>query len=198
MVGYSYTWEKSRGSQNFVAEKLDRALASTSWHNLFTNADVHNEEALWSDHSAICLQLGNPKAPYIPKFRFENAWLREGECRQVVVRSWGRHHGEFILCKIFACGEELQTWGRNQRILFKKKIRLCHNRIQWLKLQAGNSSATQILGARKELGVLLAQQEDYWKPRAKQLWLKGGDTNTIFSQLCLIQEKEKLCKCVEK
>ena len=73
MVGYPYTWEKLRGSQNFVEEKLDRTLASTSWHNLFANAYVQNEKASSSDHLAIYLQLGNPKALYRPKFRFENA-----------------------------------------------------------------------------------------------------------------------------
>ena len=91
MVGYSYTWKKSKEVQIFVEEKLDKVLASSAWHSAFANAYVQNEETTSSDHSTICLKLGNPKAPYSPKFRFENAWIREEECRYVIARSWERH-----------------------------------------------------------------------------------------------------------
>lgn len=35
LMGGSFTWEKSRGSKDWVRERLDRAFASTSWWQLF-------------------------------------------------------------------------------------------------------------------------------------------------------------------
>ena len=154
-MGYSYTWEKSRGSQIFVEENLDRALALSTWHSAFANAYVQNEEATSSDHSAICLQLGNSKAPYSPRFRFENAWIREEECRNVITKCWKRHRGGDILNQIYACGGDLQTWGRNQLNLFKKKVQACHKRIWSLKSHTGETTARQMLEARKELRCYL-------------------------------------------
>ena len=52
MVGYSYTWEKSREFQIFVEEKLDKALASSAWHSAFANAYVQNETTS-SDHYTV-------------------------------------------------------------------------------------------------------------------------------------------------
>ena len=39
--------------------------------------------------------------------------------------------------------------------------------------------------------MLLAQQEDYWKQRAKQFWPKGGDTNTKFFHNYALSRKRK-------
>ena len=46
--------------------------------------------------------------------------------------------------------------------------------------------------ARKELNSLLGQQETYWKQRAKQHWMKAGDSNTKFFHTLLLESKKKL------
>ena len=35
MVRHQFTWERSRGSPNWVEEKLDKGLANGNWHELF-------------------------------------------------------------------------------------------------------------------------------------------------------------------
>ena len=84
----------------------------------------------------------------------------------VVTSNWDRTRGEGILDQITACGVDLQAWGKNQSDEFpkkKKKIQACHNHIQSLKQQSEVSTNRQVLEARKELGKLLAEREDYWK-----------------------------------
>ena len=85
MSGYQFTWERSRGSEDWVEERLNRALASNSWHHLFPKAKVSSLEASCSDHLPIFLDL-NPvvNSPRIKKFRFENTWLREADCIEIV------------------------------------------------------------------------------------------------------------------
>ena len=48
------------GTQRWVEEKLDRALANLRWNQLFLDACVLNEDMATSDHSAdILLVLGD-------------------------------------------------------------------------------------------------------------------------------------------
>ena len=122
MVGHQFTWEKSRGSPSFVEEKLDRAFADSGWFGVFAYAYVLNEDAASFDHSAIGLYLGSPKTPYSTRFRFENAWLRDDACKQAVGSSWDKNRNKDISCQISAWGEDLQSWGRKQRHLFRKQI----------------------------------------------------------------------------
>ncbi|GAU24827.1 hypothetical protein TSUD_157400 [Trifolium subterraneum] len=61
--GHLFTWIKTRGTPHVIEEKLDRAMASTSWFHLFPQIN----------HS----------------FRFENSWLKEPDLEDVVVEGWG-------------------------------------------------------------------------------------------------------------
>lgn len=88
-VGEKYTWEKSRGKDNWVHERLDRGLANQEWCQLFPSAEVRVLEVATSDHLPLFLQLN--KQVYQQKgkrFRFENTWLREKDCLRIVKDGW--------------------------------------------------------------------------------------------------------------
>lgn len=89
MVGHAFTWEKGRGSDHWVEERLDRAVATTDWCSMFNDASVRNILTLTSDHSAIFL---NPDKQLVRRggrrFKFESAWLVDENCKQVVEHSW--------------------------------------------------------------------------------------------------------------
>lgn len=53
MEGYQFTWERARGSENWVEERLDRVLATESWIRRFKEAWVWCLEASTSDHLLI-------------------------------------------------------------------------------------------------------------------------------------------------
>jgi exonuclease III len=46
MEGYPFTWFKSLGTVRAVEEKLDRALATESWHNYYPNAILRSQSYL--------------------------------------------------------------------------------------------------------------------------------------------------------
>ena len=42
LLGSQYTWERGRGTDRWVKERLDRAFGTDGWMNQFPNAKLHN------------------------------------------------------------------------------------------------------------------------------------------------------------
>ena len=53
LVGYQYTWERGKGTPDWIEERLDRALTTAPWLTLFPMAKLYNLEGTSSDHSPI-------------------------------------------------------------------------------------------------------------------------------------------------
>ncbi|KAK6147269.1 hypothetical protein DH2020_018181 [Rehmannia glutinosa] len=181
MIGYPFTWEIGRGTVNWVEERLDRCLATQSWYNLFPNCKVWNLEASMSDHSPIFLELGLQfRIKRVKRFRFENSWLREGECRNIVSNGWNKGVTESLQGKIATCGEELFKWGEMLKNSFNQRIKEARRRMNLFRSGRDEYSIGEFKKAQREYNLLLAQREDFWKQRAKLFWLKGGDANTRY------------------
>lgn len=111
-VGEKFTWEKLRGQHNWIQERLDRCLANQTWQQMFPEVEVQVIEVATSDHLPLYLNLN--KQVYAPRqkyFRFENIWLREQDCRNVVRNGWDLGPDLDIMGKIKLCGIKLEEWG---------------------------------------------------------------------------------------
>lgn len=76
--GYPFTWERGGGSVQMIEARLDRAMVSMSWRDCFPDAELHNLGFSSSDHGPLYLSLDvSNSSVSLPKFRFENAWLKE-------------------------------------------------------------------------------------------------------------------------
>ncbi|XP_074356659.1 uncharacterized protein LOC141696414 [Apium graveolens] len=87
--GECFTWERCRGTDLWIQERLDRGLATRYWMNLFPNAVVMVLDVSTSEHLPLFLDLG--KKVYVPKvkhFRFENVRIREKDCFDVINNCW--------------------------------------------------------------------------------------------------------------
>lgn len=85
LQGYPYTWERGHVTDKWVEIRLDRALVSTSWSEIFKDVRLVNLNSSTSDHCPILLEpITVTNVPRIRKLKFENAWLREPDCRQIV------------------------------------------------------------------------------------------------------------------
>lgn len=82
MQRYSFTWERGKGTDQALEQRLDRALVSTSWLNIFEQPIQSNQVAPISDHSPILLQK-----TVMTRFRFENKWCHEPELLRVMRKS---------------------------------------------------------------------------------------------------------------
>lgn len=179
--GHQFTWEKSRGTPNWVEEKLDRILVSDGWLDVFGEAKATSLEASQSDHIPIILW----PVPSIftrpgKKFKFENLWLREEQCREVVLFSWRNSIGLNILDRINHCGEAVGKWGNDYARKFQSRIKDSKLRMGLFRNRHDPHGLRGFIEAQKEYLYLLEQQNSYWKQRAKEFWLQGGDTNSRF------------------
>ena len=60
MSGYQFTWEKSRGTPDLIEERLDRAMVTQPWLEIFPRTIVYSLEAAESDHLPIYLDTRHP------------------------------------------------------------------------------------------------------------------------------------------
>lgn len=111
-VGEKYTWERCRGSNNWVQERLDRGLATKDWMDFFPATEVRVLEVSSSDHLPLFIYLN--RQIYIHRerrFRFENAWIKESDCRNIVQECWGMRIEPNIMEKMVRVCAKLEEWG---------------------------------------------------------------------------------------
>lgn len=78
LADYQFTWSKSKGKETEVDERIDRALVSASWLDLFPSAKLRSVFAPISDHSFLILNPIEQRYFHHQRpFKFENSWLDE-------------------------------------------------------------------------------------------------------------------------
>lgn len=163
------TYDNGRDSDENVQCRLDKALATTSWLNVFPDTHLWNLDRGWSDHAPIKLtrwrkttNLALVKKP----FRFEQIWVKEEECEEVIIGAW--LSGSNFETKLEGCVASLKKWsGEKFGLIFwelKKKRKK-------LKRLNGNSLSTaQIESMRvllREIEELVKHEEMYWQQRSR-------------------------------
>ncbi|XP_019189996.1 PREDICTED: uncharacterized protein LOC109184450 [Ipomoea nil] len=112
MLGGRFTWERGRGTDSWVEERLDRAVATVEWAELFEEAIVRCLLTLSSDHCAIYVDVETmPRRAAVRTFKFESAWLLEERCAKVVDEAWRQSIGLHFQERIQLCGQRLWRWG---------------------------------------------------------------------------------------
>lgn len=193
IIGHQFTWERGRNTDHWVEIRLDRVLINTKWSNLYQNAKVYNLEGSPSDHSPLLLVpevllKGNNKK----QFRFENAWLTEPVCFQIIKDCWEEDNSSHVVTKVKKCAESLEVWGREITNCFGKRINECKLRMRMVRNKRDPESIIEFDSARKQLHLILDQKEIFWRQRSKKLWLQSGDKNTkYFHASCNRRKRNK-------
>ena len=184
-VGSKYTGCRGHGDNNIIWERLDRAIATVEWIEMFPVTKVRHLEYGSSNHKPILiLPKGIPKRRRKP-WRFEQMSLGDPRCKEVVVLAWERSvSGSPIVQvegKIKECQANLKQWsclhfGNITRALKAKKKQL--RRAEEEAIRRGSMDRVHRL--KWEINGLLIKEEKMWKQRSKALWLHEGDQNTRF------------------
>lgn len=124
----------------------------------------------------------NPKVPSSrPKrFRFENVWLREADCCDVVRDNWFSLTSSSIQQKNMICGSALMEWGDHLARDFRKRMLEYRKQLAILRGRRDYEGVAEFTEARNRYNELLHSHEVFWKQQAKSIWLKEGDKNTHF------------------
>jgi hypothetical protein len=91
--GPRFTWSNRQEGSDLVQVRLDRAVANGAFTDMFSGYSVENVITTSSDHLAISINLSrledeNKHVPVQQSFRFEAAWLRAPDYREVMEKAW--------------------------------------------------------------------------------------------------------------
>ncbi|XP_060969966.1 uncharacterized protein LOC115713752 [Cannabis sativa] len=156
IVGHQFTWEKS-------------------------HAKLINLEVSSSNHCPILLDVAVKNIVSVKcKFHFENCWLREPLCFQVVKECWDESQLAGIQEKIQRCEEILSDRGKDYSKNFASRIKHWKNEVKRWKNGRDLDVIAKYKEAEEKLFEVLTQKEVFWRQRSKQLWLQKGDKNSKF------------------
>ncbi|XP_019150233.1 PREDICTED: uncharacterized protein LOC109147050 [Ipomoea nil] len=181
MIGYPFTWERGKGTPDWVEERLDRAVGDAAWLGIHDRARLYNIHTLMSDHTALFLDINGTVTTRRPRsFRFENAWLGDEGCRGVVEERWLSTQGLGLQERLWTCGQGLKKWGGDHFHKFGSRIDTIRREMNALRGCMDPESLGKFRQLDEQLCSILSQEETFWKQRAKQHWLQGADRNTKF------------------
>lgn len=103
-----------------------------------------------SDHSAILLvPLVYNKSVRKHRFKFENAWLTEPMCTQIIKDGWQGNQEATIQDKIKSCSEKLAVWGKEITGNFSGRIKACKEELARYKAGRDDLSVEGYENAKK-------------------------------------------------
>ncbi|XP_074359582.1 uncharacterized protein LOC141698981 [Apium graveolens] len=179
--GEKFTWERFRGTDKWVVERLDKGFANKEWIDLFPSDVVQVHEVSTSDHMPLCLQLN--MRVYMPKgrrFRFENMWIHETEYKNIIQDCWNDSGTQNLMQKLSNCCLKLKERGGGLIRHLKTKPAFYRKEMQRTRSRRGAYGVKMYNEARWNYLKLLEKQDVFWSQRAKQYWLKHEDNNTRF------------------
>lgn len=138
--GYEFTYDNGRKLDDNVQCRLDRALVTLQWRDLFPDGHLWHLDREWSDHAPLKLTLWklNPGSRLGPKpFRFEQYWASEGECEGIIENVW--LGAPSLPAKLELCAAYLKDW--NGRRFGKTFADLRKKRKALKKLNSGGLTA---------------------------------------------------------
>ncbi|XP_027076005.1 uncharacterized protein [Coffea arabica] len=182
--GLSWTWSKLWEGEGEIKQRLDRALASVDWCEVFKDARVTHIEVEASDHNIILLEteprIRKPKR----RFHFDPRWLQYREVEGLIQEAWGKNQvgsrGVRISRKIKQCRMSLSAWSRTLKLNSRIEIKRIKEEIQDSRTRNGSDNKETIRMLRKQLFDAYKQEELYWNQRARIKWLQNGDKNTTY------------------
>ncbi|KAM0913768.1 hypothetical protein ACQ4PT_011941 [Festuca glaucescens] len=186
--GPKFTWSNRQCAEDHVKVRLDRAVANEAFINCFDDCQVENIITTTSDHLAICITLAklSDNVKHMPVqhgFRFEAAWLRAPDYKEVMEKAWtecddGDRSLQATWSTLHKVAGSLKSWSRESFGHIRNKIQKLERKLKQLHIE--NGSTVDIRCAEKELCELFEREEAMARQRSRVDWLREGDRNTAF------------------
>ena len=195
--GLKFTWSKHFEDRRLIWERLDRCLVTNGWFMRFAGSRVFHLTCSSSDHVPILISLSGLIPPVWKKlFRFEQMWLSNSSCEDVVFSAWGsgsgHGDGEDILRKVERCGRDLGHWEK----FFFGNVRLEFNRLkkalakeERVAMVSGNNF--RIRQIKEDIEVLQEREATMWAQRSRILWANQADKNSKYFHCCATKRFRK-------
>jgi hypothetical protein len=183
--GRKFTWSNLQESPTLV--RLDRALCSTGWDQLFPNSLLQSAATDGSDHCPLLFNLHAVK-PVKSRFHFESFWTKLDGFQDVVLAAWSSvptSHCPFdtLARKFQATVRGLQSWGHKMIGHVGSQLGLAREVLHQLEIAQDNRNLSiQERWLRNEVKrhslALSSLQRTIARSRSRISWLAEGDANT--------------------
>lgn len=102
--------------------------------NTFGGAKSKSSTAPTSDYLALILwPLLTIQIKKTQNFKFENMWLNERQCKEIMVNCWESTVGLYLLAHLGTCSKAIWDCGRRLIKNFQPRIDACKNQLDVLK-----------------------------------------------------------------
>ncbi|XP_074293758.1 uncharacterized protein LOC141620909 [Silene latifolia] len=111
--GYEFTYDNGQAGIDNRQSRIDRAMVTESWVDIFPRARLYHLEPGWSDHVPIMVILDSRQSEREKgnrPFRFEQMWIGEDGCEDTIRRAWDP--GEDMSTNLTKCATNLSAWKR--------------------------------------------------------------------------------------
>lgn len=182
-VGVPYTYDNMRSGRENVRVRLDRAVASNSWRNLYAFHTVHHLATPSSDHVALLLKgEADQHVPKATSRRYEIFCERDVGLPEVISKAWPAFGVMDDLGQVSnalrSTMSTLRSWSSKKIGNITREINKSRSRLD--ELMRMNADRQEIREASDKLNDLLYKEEMIWLQRSRITWLKEGDRNTRF------------------
>ena len=156
-------------------ERLNRGLANYEWLERFAGTRVHHLHLDSSDHHPILIvPIGLEVDRKKKIFRFEEMWLFDKGCAEMVEAVWlscdFEHSRYRVLDKIEKYGAKLLKWSREQFGSVKNELLLKHKMLADVEKEAMLTGCNnRIRELKLEIGTLLDKENRMWLQLSKTL-----------------------------
>ncbi|XP_050278364.1 uncharacterized protein LOC126719909 [Quercus robur] len=196
-IGSQFTWQKHFADRHSIWERLDRGLANNDWFMKFAGTKIHHLTTNSLDHCPLWIVPKGLEIPSITKpFRFEEMWLSDRGCTNVVEAVWASHEEADpsikVIKKIKKCGKELQDWNRKHFGNVKRELEKKRKLLREAEAEAMRTGVNfRVRELKKEIDELVDKEYSMWFQRSKVLWATNGDKNSKYFHCRATQRKRK-------
>ncbi|KAF7134615.1 hypothetical protein RHSIM_Rhsim08G0178900 [Rhododendron simsii] len=194
--GPSFTWSNNQDGDNNIRVRLDRAMVTVDWRNLFPLTQVWNELKVGSDHCPLIVKCRVPLKRVPFSFKFESKWTTHPECGQIIASAWTQSqqgsHLYGLVQRLKKCKEFLLEWSKKTFGRDKMNLKRFQERLR--SIQMALFSQENLQEERKlikEIEVLLLREEMTLHQRSRVNWLTYGDKNSAFFHACINQRRQR-------
>ncbi|KAH0674028.1 hypothetical protein KY284_025115 [Solanum tuberosum] len=89
--GQKFTWSNSRGIQQRVWKRLDRALVTDAWLEKMPQTTITHLPSVGSDHCPLLMEMNAREDDHIKYFKFLNCWTDQPNFLDIVKACWDRN-----------------------------------------------------------------------------------------------------------
>lgn len=114
----------------------------------------------------------------------------------MVSSGWLNYPGSDLLSRLNYCIDDMKLWSRNSSPQYKKIAAHIRAEIEASRDLDDDESSQGVMDLKEKLSSILLQENSYWSQRAKNFWLRDGDTNSKFFHASATARKKrnKICR----